>query len=139
MVKTFLKKILFWPTSPFIAYLLGEPFFWYKGRRLHGSTLDMAGIKRVLVVRLDQIGDVVMTTPFLRELRGNLPNAWITLVVNPSILNLVENCPYVDEVLASDCKDIGDLGGWPENSCGTGNLIWRYCPAGIQINLMVLF
>jgi heptosyltransferase-2 len=50
-------------------------------------------------VRLDEIGDVVMTSPFLRELRRLLPNAWITLLVKPTVYNLVEFCPYVDEVL----------------------------------------
>ena len=50
-------------------------------------------------MRLDEIGDVVMTTPFLRELRRNLPGAWITLAVKPSLFNLVELCPYVNEVL----------------------------------------
>ncbi|MBK8742719.1 MAG: glycosyltransferase family 9 protein [Betaproteobacteria bacterium] len=56
-------------------------------------------VERVLVVRLDAIGDVVLTTPFLRELRRNLPKARITLLVRPAIHNLVELCPYVNEVL----------------------------------------
>lgn len=55
---------------------------------------------KVLVMRLDEIGDVVLTTPFLRELRKNYPKANITLVVKPQVYNLVELCPYVDEVLA---------------------------------------
>lgn len=56
----------------------------------------------MLLVRLDEIGDVVMTTPLLRELRRNLPDAWITLVVKPAVYNLVELCPYVNEVLTYD-------------------------------------
>ncbi len=56
-------------------------------------------IERVLVIRLDEIGDVILTVPFLRELRINLPDAWITLVVKPAVYNIVELCPYVDEVL----------------------------------------
>ncbi|MEM1995641.1 MAG: glycosyltransferase family 9 protein [Thermoplasmatales archaeon] len=63
---------------------------------------DLSQVKRVLVIRLDEIGDVVMTTPFLRELRRNLPDAWITLVVKPQVYNLVELCPYVNEVLTYD-------------------------------------
>ncbi|HXG51451.1 MAG TPA: glycosyltransferase family 9 protein [candidate division Zixibacteria bacterium] len=50
-------------------------------------------------MRLDEIGDVVMTTPFLRELRRNAPNAWITLIVKPELYNLVELCPHVNQVL----------------------------------------
>jgi len=53
----------------------------------------------ILVIRLDEIGDMVMMSPFLRELRQNYPSAHITLVVNPIVYNLVELCPYVDKVL----------------------------------------
>lgn len=54
---------------------------------------------KILIVRLDEIGDVVLATPFLRELRKNYPNAHITLIVKPQIYNLVELCPYVDRIL----------------------------------------
>lgn len=54
---------------------------------------------KILIIRLDEIGDVVMTTPFIRELRRNFPKAKITLIVKPQIYNLVELCPYVDKIL----------------------------------------
>jgi len=56
-------------------------------------------LKRIAVIRLDEIGDVVLTGPFLRELRKAAPETLITLVVKPAVHNLVEFCPYVDEVL----------------------------------------
>jgi heptosyltransferase-2 len=59
------------------------------------------------VVRPDEIGDVVLTSPFLRELRHNLPAAWITLVVKPALANLVEHCPYVNEVVPYDSTTAG--------------------------------
>jgi len=58
---------------------------------------------RILVVRLDGIGDMVLTSPFLRELRRRFPAAHIALVVQPTIENLVARCPYVDEVHVFDC------------------------------------
>lgn len=54
----------------------------------------------ILVTRLDAIGDNVLNSGFLRELRRNYPSAHITLVVNPTVYNLVEICPYVNEVLS---------------------------------------
>ncbi len=56
-------------------------------------------VNRILVIRTDLIGDMVLTTPFLRELRRNYTNAEITLVVAPAVYNLVELCPYVDRIL----------------------------------------
>lgn len=53
----------------------------------------------ILVIRLDEIGDMVLMTGFLRELRRNNPAVGITLVVKPEIYNLMELCPYVNNVL----------------------------------------
>jgi len=64
--------------------------------------VDVASVRKILVVRVDEIGDVVLTTPFLRELKRHLPHASIALVVKPAIRNLFEHCPYVDEVLTFD-------------------------------------
>lgn len=96
------NKMSSWVTSPRVTYYLGEPLFWVMGMRRKGRRFELTGIKKVLVVRLDGIGDVVLSTPFLRELRKNLPGALITLVVNPSVYNMVELCPYVNEVLTFD-------------------------------------
>lgn len=62
-----------------------------------GDLEDVA--PKILVIRLDEIGDMVMMSSFLRELRRNYPTAHITLVVNLEVYNLVELCPYVDETL----------------------------------------
>jgi heptosyltransferase-2 len=59
----------------------------------------LSQVHRALVVRLDQIGDVVLTIPFLRELRRNLPAADITLVVAPAAKELFVACPYVNDVI----------------------------------------
>jgi ADP-heptose:LPS heptosyltransferase len=101
-VKRIAKYILWWPASPKVTYFFGEPFFKLMGMRRNKHDLNLAQVEKVLIVRLDEIGDVVMTTPFLRELRRNLPDAWITLVVKPAVYNLVELCPYVNEVLTYD-------------------------------------
>lgn len=57
---------------------------------------------RIIVVKLDAIGDVILATPFLRELKRCFPAASITLVVNPITAPLVELCPYIDRLLTFD-------------------------------------
>ena len=42
------------------------------------------GIRRVLVVRLDNLGDVLMTGPVLRTLRESIPGAHLTLMASPA-------------------------------------------------------
>jgi len=89
-------------TSPKTTFHAGELFFTLIGLRKKRRKIDLTQVKRVLVVRVDEIGDVVMTSPFLRELRQLIPQAHITLVVKPAVYNLVELCSYVDEVLTYD-------------------------------------
>ncbi|MBE8953127.1 MAG: glycosyltransferase family 9 protein [Quinella sp. 1Q7] len=59
-----------------------------------------AGVENILIVRIDAIGDMILMSGFLRELRRNFPQARITLVVSPLVYPIVEFCPYVNEVLA---------------------------------------
>lgn len=71
---------------------------------VHAPKLDLAGVTQVLVVHLVEIGDVVMLTPFLRELRRLLPDARITLAVKPEVRPLVETCPYVTETVTFEAN-----------------------------------
>ncbi len=80
---------------------LGEPLFWLMGRRRKAQPA-LADMRRILVVRLDQIGDFVLTTPFLRELKRCAPLARITLVVKPELAELALTLPDIDEVLTFD-------------------------------------
>lgn len=54
--------------------------------------------KAILVIRMDVIGDFLLTIPFLRELRRNYLAARITLVVRENLKEMAARCPYVDEV-----------------------------------------
>ena len=73
----------------------------------HNLFLDNSVMKRILIVRLDEIGDMVLMTPFLREVRRNFPDSHITLLVNPVTYNIVETCPYVNDVSEIDLLPTG--------------------------------
>ena len=90
MVRTILSALKFWLTKQWVRLVI-------KKKQLFTKTYSTRNcVKKILIVRLDEIGDMVLTTPFLRELRRNYPKAEITLVVKPAVYNLVELCPYVD-------------------------------------------
>lgn len=107
MLRRWIRSLSRRVLSPEGTVLYCEPLFRCMGYRQSTVMFDLSQVRRVLVIRLDEIGDVVLTTPFLRELRRNLPEAWITLVVKPQVYNLVELCPYVDEVLTYDWRAKG--------------------------------
>jgi len=53
---------------------------------------------KILILRPDNIGDVVLFSGTLKHLRKLYPDDHITLAVKDNIKNLVEFCPYVDRV-----------------------------------------
>lgn len=56
-------------------------------------------VKRILTVRLDNIGDIIMLGPALRTLRTALPGAHITLLSSPAGSQVVPLLPWVDDHL----------------------------------------
>lgn len=57
---------------------------------------------RILVVRYRFIGDTILTVPFLRNLRRCYPYAKIDMLVAPVSGELLETCPYVDNLIYFD-------------------------------------
>ncbi|MDP8955531.1 MAG: lipopolysaccharide heptosyltransferase II [Actinomycetota bacterium] len=58
--------------------------------------------RRVLAVRLDTLGDVLMTTPAFRALKQSAPGRTITLLTSPRGAEVVPFVPEVDDVIAYD-------------------------------------
>lgn len=58
--------------------------------------------KRILVVRTDRIGDVLLSTPVIKTLRDTYPTAYIAMMVSPYAKDIVEGNPYLDEVIIYD-------------------------------------
>ena len=64
---------------------------------------DVKTWQRILVIRLDSIGDITWTTAFFRELRADFPEAEIDAVLRPIAKVMMENCPYINKIYAYDC------------------------------------
>ena len=58
--------------------------------------------KRILVVRTDRIGDLLLSTPVIQALRQSYPNAYIAAMVSPYAKEIVDGNPYLDEVIIYD-------------------------------------
>lgn len=58
-------------------------------------------VRRILAVRLDNLGDVLMTTPALRALRESVRGRHITLLASPSGAAATPFMPEVDDVIVA--------------------------------------
>jgi ADP-heptose:LPS heptosyltransferase len=68
---------------------------------------------RVLVVRLDNIGDVIMLGPALRAMRANLPHARLTLMATPGGSQAAPLLPWIDDVMIHRVLWQDISGTWP--------------------------
>jgi heptosyltransferase-3 len=69
----------------------------------------MADIRKVLIVRTDRLGDVLLTTPVSSALREAYPQAKISWLVRPYAAPLLEHNPNVDEILVDRGGPIKEL------------------------------
>lgn len=77
------------------VYASMEPVFQKEGYRQPGGP-----VRSVLVsASLHALGDNVLLSAFLRELRRSLPSSYIVLLVKPYTYPQMELCPYVNRVL----------------------------------------
>ena len=78
--------------------------------KLHGTTCDncdyyKSTLERILIIKLGAMGDVIRTTPILRVLKKNWPEAeiwWLTQY--PEVVPIEDG--YVDNVLTFKLEDI---------------------------------
>ena len=62
---------------------------------------------KFLIIRFSSIGDIVLTTPVVRNLKQQVEDAEIHYLTKPQFKSIIENNPYIDKVhtLKSSFKD----------------------------------
>lgn len=59
-------------------------------------------LKNLLVIRSGALGDVLMTTPLLRQLKKGMPETKITYLVGKWSASILNNNPNIDEIITFD-------------------------------------
>lgn len=62
---------------------------------------------RILVIKFSAVGDLVLMTPSLRALRRRFPKAHLTLLVGRDGSELLNRCPYLNELIVFDRQKHG--------------------------------
>ncbi len=79
--------------------------------------------ERILIIRLDLIGDLLFSVPAIRNARQRFPRAQLDVLVTPSTAPLLADCPYVDRVFTLDAHALTHLPG--VLSVGQWRQAWR--------------
>lgn len=64
---------------------------------------------KILVIRTDRIGDLIVSTPVFKAIKDKYPDAHIAAMVSPYTADLLIHNPFVDEIIICDRK--GEHGG----------------------------
>ncbi len=70
----------------------------------------MAGTEKILLVQTSFLGDLVLTTPLLAEIRRRFPRALISLLCRRELSDVLAADPEIHEIIAYDKR--GPRGGW---------------------------
>lgn len=70
----------------------------------------MNSYRRILVIRTDRIGDVVLSLPVVTALRRKYPEAYLAMLIQPAVREIIENHPDLNKVLLDEEKTAGIKG-----------------------------
>ncbi len=73
------------------------------------NTISLTEIKRVLVIRTDRIGDLLLTTPLLEILKSGLPHVTIDVLTRNYTRPILNNNPHLNKVISLDDYSLNGL------------------------------
>ena len=60
--------------------------------------IDILSIKKIMIIRYDRIGDMIVTTPIFRNLKNINSNIEIGVLASKKNAEIIKNNPYVDNI-----------------------------------------
>jgi len=70
---------------------------------------EALALKKILIIKISALGDVILSVPSLRAVRKKFPGARIKALVGLASADILRGCPYIDEriVYDPDARDAG--------------------------------
>lgn len=91
-----------WDLAPSTPAASPAPDFAFEPLRTRAETIAADAVERILLLKLDHLGDFLMAVPALRAVRAHFPAAHITLVVGEWNIGLARRIGIADELLTFD-------------------------------------
>lgn len=85
-----------------VHYFLKAAFLFRLNLFHKKENLSIEKIKKILVVRIDRLGDIAMSTPAFKAIRNVFPHSHITLLAARMSRDLVEVMPTFDRIIYFD-------------------------------------
>ena len=59
-------------------------------------------MKKILIIRMSSIGDIVLSTSFIESVKNKFPNSQIDFLIKEEFSDIVQNHPLIDNIIAYD-------------------------------------
>jgi ADP-heptose:LPS heptosyltransferase len=82
-----------------LVRLIGFPGTRAAAKKVRATSLPVSPTPRILLIRPDHLGDMILTTPVLDALKQSVPGAHITMMVGPWSSEVVARHPAIDRLL----------------------------------------
>ncbi len=79
--------------------------------RIAGLYRQIRRLKRVMVIKISSLGDIILALPSFKAIREHFPESHITVLTLKKYISLFDDCPYVDETIGldSDYKKVNNI------------------------------
>jgi len=81
---------------------LSDFFPWVKDHTTVIPFIETYSIRSVLLIRTDALGDGLLSSSMIPEIRNRFPQALLTVICRSNLAELYENCPHVDSIIPID-------------------------------------
>lgn len=78
-----------------LFYIILSPVLFINSKKI-------VSINKILLIRLDHIGDVAMITPIPKLIKEKYPGANISMIIGSWSLDLFKNNPHIDKIICHD-------------------------------------
>ena len=62
--------------------------------------LEISKLKRIVIIRLSSLGDILLATPFIRSIKNQFPGIELDFIVREEYLDLLKLNPYLNKVFS---------------------------------------
>ena len=88
----------------FIRHLLLKPILYFINSK-GNDELKNKNVQKIIFFRIDRIGDMVLSTPAFKTIKGKYPDGKLFVLSSSSNSSVIENNPFVDHILIYNKKN----------------------------------
>jgi heptosyltransferase-3 len=70
------------------------------------KNFELNGNEKILLIRTDRVGDLVLSTPVAEAIKRVYPRSFIAFLASPYTQEILKNNPFVDEVISDNFRGI---------------------------------